>query len=362
MGPRVMRRLPKFVHGYIDRHGKPRHYLRRPGFKTVPLRGLPWSPEFMAAYEAVMSGDITPRQIGASRVVVGSVHELVASYLGCSLFNGGAPETRRTRRNILERFREAHGHKRIYFTDASGKKVMLLTREHMQQIVNEKAETPFAQRNFLNTMRALFRWARSEGKIPDDPTLGVTRKMAKTTGYKTWSEGNIETFEAAHPIGSRARLAFALALYTGQRRGDLVKMGRQHIHNGILTIDQSKTEGGEEAHLEIPVHPKLGEIIEASPSNHLTFLTTAQGSPFSPAGFTNWFRDMCNAAGLPKGLSAHGLRKAAARRLAELGCSAHEIASITGHASISEVQRYTTAADRKRLAQSAMRKLIEGGS
>jgi integrase len=211
-------------------------------------------------------------------------------------------------------------------------------------------------------MRALFRWARSEGKISDDPTLGVTRKMAKTIGYKTWSESNIETFEAAHPIGSRARLAFALALYTGQRRGDLVKMGRQHIRNGILTVDQSKTEGSEEAHLEIPVHPKLGEIIEATSSNHLTFLTTVQGRSFSPAGFTNWFREMCNVAGLPKGLSVHGLRKAAARRLAELGCTAHEIASITGHASISEVQRYTTAANRKRLAQSAMRKLVEGGS
>jgi site-specific recombinase XerD len=127
----------------------------------------------------------------------------------------------RTRRNILERFREAHGDKRIYFTDASGKKVVLLTREHMQQIVNAKAETPFAQRNFLNTMRALSRWAKSEGTIPDDPTLGVTRKATKTTGYKTWSEGNIETFEAAHRIGSRARLALALALYTGQRLANL---------------------------------------------------------------------------------------------------------------------------------------------
>ena len=360
MGPRL--KLPKYVHGYIDRHGKPRFYFRRCGTKQVLLPGLPWSPEFMRAYEAVMSGDVATRPIGASRVVAGSVQELVASYLGSSLFNGGAPETKRTRRNILERFREAHGDKRIYFTDASGKKVVLLTREHMQQIVNAKAETPFAQRNFLNTMRALFRWAKSEGTIPDDPTLGVTRKAAKTTGYKTWSEGNIETFEAAHRIGSRARLALALALYTGQRRGDLVKMGRQHIRNGTLTVDQGKTDGGEQAHLEIPVHPKLGEIIDATPSNHLTFLTTAQGRPFSPAGFTNWFRDMCNAAGLPKGLSAHGLRKAAARRLAELGCTAHEIASITGHASISEVQRYTTAADRKRLAQSAMRKLVEGGS
>jgi integrase len=133
------------------------------------------------------------------------------------------------------------------------------------------------------------------------------------------------------------------------------------LRDGILTVDQGKTEGSEQAHLEIPVHPKLREIIEASRSGHLTFLVTAAGKPFTAPGFTNWFRDMCNAAGLPKGLSVHGLRKATARRLAELGCTEHEIAAITGHASISEVQRYTKAADRKRLAKSAMKKLVEGG-
>jgi integrase len=134
---------------------------------------------------------------------------------------------------------------------------LLLTREHMQRIVNKRAGTPFAQRNFLNTLRSMFRWAMKEGRIPDDPTLGVTREKAKTAGYKTWSEDHIARFEAAYPIGTKGRLAFALLLYTGQRRGDVVKMGRHRVNNGVLTIDQGKTEGGEEAHLEIPVHPKL---------------------------------------------------------------------------------------------------------
>jgi site-specific recombinase XerD len=94
--------------------------------------------------------------------------------------------------------------------------------------------------------------------------------------------------------------------------------------------------------------------LEATPSAHLTFLTTASGKPFSAAGFTNWFRDMCNDAGLPRGTSAHGLRKAACRRLAEAGCSANVIASISGHASLREVQRYTAAADQVRMARSAI--------
>jgi len=273
----------------------------------------------------------------------------------------GAAETKRTRRNILENFREAHGDKPLFRADSSGRRTMLLTREHMQRIVNEKAATPFAQRNFLNTLRAMFKWAVKEGRIPDDPTLGLTREKVKSTGYKTWSEDHISRFETTHPIGSKARLAFALLLYTGQRRSDIVKLGRQLIQDETLVIDQGKTEGGEEAHLEIPVHPKLREVIDATPMVGVkTFLVTHFGKPYTAPGFGNWFRELCNQANCPD-VSAHGLRKATARRLAEIGCSATQIASITGHASLSEVQRYTKAADRKRMAREAMRKLVEGG-
>jgi len=207
----------------------------------------------------------------------------------------------------------------------------------------------------------MFKWAAKEGRIPDDPTLGVTREKAKSKGYRTWSEDQIARFEAKHPIGSKARLAFALLLYTGQRRSDVVCMGLQDVHNDVPTIDQRKTEGGEEAHIEIPVHPKLREIIDATPTVGVkTFLVTHFGNPYTAPGFGNWFRELCDQAECPD-VSAHGLRKATARRLAEIGCSANQIASITGHASLSEVQRYTKAADRKRMAREAMSKLVEGG-
>jgi integrase len=110
---------------------------------------------------------------------------------------------------------------------------------------------------------------------------------------------------------------------------------------------------------QIPVHDELAEIIAETPSEHLTFLVTAFGKPFTASGFGNWFRECCNAAGLPH-CSAHGLRKAAARRLAEVGCSAFEVAAVTGHASLREVARYTKAADQKRLAVAAMEKAKAG--
>jgi integrase len=128
-------------------------------------------------------------------------------------------------------------------------------------------------------------------------------------------------------------------------------MGRQHIRDGALYLRQEKTS----IELVIPIHPTLAAIIGENTADHLTFLTTTLGKPFTPAGFGNWFRDRCNEAGL-RHCSAHGLRKAAARRLAEAGCTMHEIAAITGHASLSEIQRYTKAADQKRLALSAMEK------
>jgi len=338
--------------------------FRKGGFSTY-LTGTPWSEDFMRQYAAAIDGvKAEARDIGSSRIVAGTVNALVTTYLyplSSSPFKTAAAETQRGRRNILENFARRHGNKPLFRIDGGSRRTMLLTREHVQAIVNEKAGTPFAQRNFLNTIRAMFQWAHAEGRIPDDPTLGVKRVKAKTTGYKTWSENEIAKFEAKHAIGTKARLAFALLLYTGQRRSDVVNLGRQHIQGDVLIIDQGKTEGGEEAHLEIPLHPRLRAIIDATPMIGVkTFLVTHFGKPYTAPGFGNWFRELCDKAGCP-GVSAHGLRKATARRLAEIGCTEHQIASITGHASLSEVQRYTKAADRKRMAREAMKKLIEGG-
>jgi integrase len=245
--------LPKHCAWNMDRHGKRRVRFRKRGFSTY-LAGIPWSEDFMRQHAAALEGVVTRKaQIGADRNLPNSLGALIKTYLdpnSTSLFKTRAAETQRTQRNILENFAAQHGDKPIFRTDHNGRRTMLLTREHMQAIVNGKAATPFAQRNFLNTAHVMFQWAAAEGRIPLNPTLGVTREKVKTTGYRTWSETEIAQFEAKHPIGAKARLAFALLLYTGQRRGDVVKFGRRHIHGDLLIIDQGKTEGGEEAHLE----------------------------------------------------------------------------------------------------------------
>jgi len=327
----------QFVQEFLDRHGKPRRYFRRPGFERVPLPGLPGSTEFMEAYQAALA--CAPLPVAVKRSPAGSLSAAIASYYRSVAFLSLAPSSQQARRNILERIRVEHG----------AKAVAALQRSHVQAMVSTRAATPGAAQNFLKALRGVLQHCVVEGVCTEDPTLGVRSVKIRSAGIYTWTEADIATFEARHPIGTRARLALGLLLYTAQRRSDVVRMGRQHVTGGTLHVRQRKTG----ATLAIPVTAELQIILDATPSEHLTFLTSSYGRPFTPTGFSTWFRKRCDEAKLPR-CSAHGLRKAACRRLAEAGCSANEIAAISGHASLREVERYTKAADQARMARNAL--------
>jgi integrase len=332
----------RYIHRYRDRHGSQRIYVRLPGKPLVPLPGLAGSAEFMAAYQAAIAGAEAPAPRQAGRVAAGSFNALVIAYYRSAEFLQLAANTKRVYHNIIERFRAEHG-ERPYAA---------LQREHVRRLVAARAETPEAANSLLKILHTLMQFAVNEGMRPDDPTAGVKRIRSKSEGFATWSEEQIAAFEARWPEGTRQRLAFALLLYTGQRRSDVVRMGRQHIRNGAIDVRQQKTG----TRLAVPIHRALRAALDACPSDNLTFLTTRAGQPFTSAGFGNWFADAVRAAGLA-GIAAHGLRKAAARRLAEAGCTAHQIAAITGHRSLQEVARYTRAADQALSADAAMAKL-----
>jgi integrase len=335
----------QYVQEFRDRHGKARRYFRRPGSPRIPLPGAPGSAEFMEAYQAALAGYALPRRdVGADRSVAGSVSAAIAAYYVDSSFRDGfAPATQQMRRAILERFRSEHGEKRIG----------LLQRPHIAKMLG--AKKPFAARNWLKTLRGLMQFSVAMGLRSDDPTEGIRPAKAPTTdGFHSWSDEEITRFEAKHPIGSPARLAMALLLYTAQRRGDVVRMGAQHVRNGLIAVKAQKTSRTTGKALLIPIHPALAEVLAATPTTNLTFLTTPKGAPFTAAGFGNKVREWCDEAGLPN-CTAHGLRKAQCRRLAEAGCSEHEIAAISGHESLSEIRTYTRAAEQSRMAEAAMR-------
>jgi integrase len=342
---RVVKRL-KHINQYRDRHGRQRYYFRRPGQPQIRLPGVPGSPEFQEAYNAALAS-LQIREIGKDRSALGSISDAIAGYYTHNTFLALGESTRKMRRAVLERFRKKHGDKRL----------ATLRRKDIAVLLGQ--EKPFAAHNTLKTLRGLMKFAVEVGLREDDPTADIERAKAKAGRIHTWDEAEISQFEAKHSIGSRARLAMALMLYTGQRRSDIVRFGPQHIRDGVLFVRQKKTgmQKRDEV-LEIPVHPELARIIAASPCGNLAFLVTAQGAPFAVAGFGNLFRDWCKEAGLPQ-CSPHGLRKAQCRRLAEAGCSAPQIAAISGHKTLAEVQRYIEAASQAKLARQALARVSE---
>lgn len=333
--------LLKFVHEFKDRHGKTRRYFRRPGFKRVPLPGLPGSQEFDEAYRAALD----PKQrleIGAGRTVPGSLSDLVARYYRSPEFIGLKASTQSTYRSIIEPFRQKHGDKRV----------APLQREHIKAMLAAKAATPTAANNWLKRMRQLMVFAIDVGMRTDDPCIGLKPLPIRSAGHPAWTADDIKTFRAKYRSGTRARLAMEMGLCTMQRRGDLVRMGRQHLQGGMLRIRQEKT--GTE--IEIPVLPELQAELDLLPADQLTFLMTEQGKAFTSAGFGNWFHEMAVAAGLPD-LNSHGLRKAGATRGAEAGWTDHEIMAWGGWKSLAQVQLYTRTVNRRKLAQGAVHKL-----
>lgn len=334
------RPLP-YINEYRDRHGRLRRYFRKRGRPQIPLPGKPGTPEFQLAYNAALAS-LAVREIGKERSAPGTVGGAVAAYYQHTRFLALAPSTQKMRRAILERFRNEHGEKRL----------ALMERSHVARILG--AKKPFAARNWLKTLRGLMEFAVELGLRRDDPTAGIEPAKAREGRIHTWTEEEIAAFEQRHPIGSRERLAMALLLYTGQRRSDVVRMGPQHIRDGWISVRQQKTGRT----LEIPVHPRLAEILAASSIGNLAFLVTAAGAPFTAAGFGNKMREWCEEAGLPQ-CSAHGLRKALCRRLAELGCTAPQIAAISGHTSLREVQRYIEEANQMVLAEAAILRMTE---
>jgi integrase len=316
------------------------HYFRRRGWPRIPLPGVVGSAEFMEAYQQALAA--APVAIGASkRSKPGSISAGLAEYYGSQTFRsltGGTPASRRA---ILERFREKHGHMPL----------ATMPKQFVMALIDTM--TPHEAKNFLVAFRHFARWGLERKLLRDDPTLSIQVKRPKSDGFRTWTEQEIAQFEAHWPIGSKPRLALALGLFTAQRRGDVVRIGRQHIRDGVRTVRKQKTG----AALAIPVHADLAAIIAATLVGHLTLLVTQTGKSYGANDFSEMFRSWCDAASLPRHCVFHGLRKAACTRLADAGCTAHEIAAISGHRTLKEVERYTKGADQARLARAAMERI-----
>lgn len=344
MAPGVTLVRLKHVHRFKDRHGQVRLYYRAPGCKAVALPGPAGSPAFMAAYHAAAKAPPALPPPGTAKVIPRSLDDLAVRFYRSNTWAELRASTQDNYRRIVERLRGKHGSKPVAMLDAKG----------VRLILTERQNHPSAANHALRLLRMMLALAIEEEWIAADPTAGIKRRKEAQKGFRPWTDDDIATYEAKHPSGTRERLALALLLYTGQRRSDIVRMGWQHLRDGRLELRQVKTE----TPVSVPIHPALAAELAQIPKGHLTFLRTASGEAFTPNGFFQRFKGWRAAAGLPEGLGPHGLRKATGRRLVEAGCEAWEVGAILGHTTLSEMQKYTADFSRKKLADSAMGKIV----
>ncbi|WP_337846777.1 tyrosine-type recombinase/integrase [Sphingomonas sp.] len=353
--------LPQHVTRYRDRHGKWRYRYRRVGapgghFKSSKVGSPEWLAE-LAAFEAEAPSPVeSPERYGP-----GSVGALIARYCATPSRLGPTQTTQDKVRRILHRFRDEHGHK----------PVALLQFEHVDAILAKRAVKVWneerkrheggieAARKLRKELVRLFDFAVKLRMRSDNPVVQADRiKVApgqKSKGFYSWTEGDIGQYRARHPLGTRARLAMELLLWTGQRRIDGAWLGPQHIIDGRIESSQTKTGKA----FGLVIAPQLLEAITAMPPpppGAPSFLLTEAGEPFSYAGFGNKMREWCDQAGLPR-CTAHGLRKAMMRRLAERGESQQTLKSVSIHSRDEEVALYTAGANQRRMAEDAISSL-----
>lgn len=326
-----------FVKAYRDRHGKQRYYVRRKGLKAVALPGRPGSPEFLLAYQHALEGPKLP--LNMPRPAAGSFDALCREYLASTEFDSLAAVTKSELRRVVERLAAMH----------SEKPVARLERQHILRWRDAMKDRPGATNTMVRTMGVLMKFAVDRGYRKDNPVRGI--KMIKAVPFRSWTDDELETFEAKWALGTMERTGFALALYTAQRRADLVKMTWQAIAGDAIRLVQSKTG----VPLEVPIHPLLARALEAiRPKGAVTIISGVAGTKLSAVYFGHQMAAAFKAAGLPPGCVLHGLRKTAARTLIEAGCTKSQAKAVTGQKTDAMIDYYSRDADQRSLSKQAM--------
>jgi integrase len=334
----------RYINEIRDRHGKLRRYFRRGGRRAIALPGLPGSIEFMAAYQAALAM-VSPPAPSPRHVIAGSLAAVAAGYFRSADFANLSPSSQKSYRVVLRPVLGAHGHRLV----------RELPKDAARHIIEGiGARRPGMANLTRSVLSAVMAYAIEAGIRADNPFAGLKRYRLGT--HHTWTDAEIAQFERRWPLGTRERLAFAMLLYTGQRGGDVAKMLRSDIVNDRIRVAQDKARKGTINELLIPIHPALSRALRAGPVVGMThIITDARGRPMR--SLSGLIEMAVKRAGLPPRCVAHGLRKAALRRLAEHGSTTKEIAAVSGHRSLTEIERYTARADQAGLALAAIAKL-----
>jgi integrase len=342
------RKLDPGVSVFVDRHGKERFRYRKGSFSVY----LPHPSDklYPQAYKAAVERNplaITPRSSP------GTVDGALPRFYESMAFKRGGVGWQKDRRRVLEAFRAEYGrfelrHFEPHLIDR------ILEKKLEQRIVNKrKVGGSAAAVRLREQLLQFFKWAKKQKLVAINPVEEAEAVPHTETGYYRWKEEDIAAFRERWPLGTKARLALELVLWTGARRSDAHMMAPPK--NGRIGDTAAKT--GKE--MDVKVAPALQKAIDAMPAVGITtLLVTEYGKPFSVAGFGNWFKDRCRDAGLPQ-CSLHGLRKALARRAADRNATQQQLKALGQWSNDSEVKLYVEGANRRALAEDALDAVIE---
>ncbi|TCT42750.1 tyrosine-type recombinase/integrase [Martelella mediterranea] len=333
------RKLPLYVVKQKTRHGRVVFYFRIGKGPRTRLPDLN-DPTFRKAYEACLKGEPLPKP---GRADPRSIRWLIDRYKESGDWMKLSEATHRQRTNIFKHISEKAGD--MPFS--------MITKRAVENGMEDRSATPAQAGNYLKAMVGLCKWAVRNGHMDENPCIGVEKIRFRSDGFPAWTVDDVARFCSRWPIGTKQRLALELALHTGLRRSDLCRVGRQHLNGNTLTMRTKKT--GAQITVELP--QRVIDLIAATPSKGLFFLSTEYGTPFSVPGFGNWFGDAAREAGLEK--NTHGLRKLAATLAANGGATAHELMSQFGWTSSKQAEIYTKGADRARLGVKSSRIVSE---
>lgn len=332
--PDMPRPRKPYVQREVSRHGKTVWYFRKGDGPRVRLRGAYESEEWLLDYERALVGKVAPKPPAAKS---GTLRWLIDQYFASGRFFHLADETQDMRRRVLNNVAATGGDLRF---------AEITSQDIMAGKVRREA-TPYAAANYVKIMSQLFAFAVDAGYLTANPAAPVKTTVPFTDGHHTWTVEEVDQYRAAHPIGSQARLALELLLFTGLRRADAVKLGRQHVKDGVIRY--RATKNGYD--LEFRVLPPLAAAIEATKCGDLAFLCTSTGRPWAKESFGTWFAEQCKAAGVPG--RAHGLRKAGATLAAENGADELSLAAMWGWHDPRQSKTYIRKASRKIMAERA---------
>lgn len=348
----------RFVHEDVDRHGNVRIYFRRAkGQPKIRIHETPGTPEFFDRYRQLLAqseaGTLAVAARTAPAPTEGTWRWLCARYFASPDFQRMDASSQRVQRARLEKtFGEpvAPGREETFADFPLARMTSRAIRVLRDRV---PLSTPESANNRVKAVRRVFAWGVESDLVKANVARDVKLIRTGSQGFHTWTESEVEQYEARYPVGTKARLALTLLLFTGMRRSDVVLIGRQHIREGWLKFVAFKNRNRTPVTIEMPVLPELKKVIDASETGDLAFLVTQYGKPFTSNGFGNKMRDWCDEAGLPH-CSAHGLRKAGATRAAENGATPHQLMAIFGWRTLKQAESYTRAAGRKRLAGGAI--------